>query len=319
MISYQTMKLKLLFAFISISIASFAQDFKFIGYYTPAKEPIDFKYYTHINYSFAIPAKTGDTLLPLGNPQHVKTTIKQLHGSKKQVFLSIGGWGIGDAPGDDTRFHKIAETEKGRKAFVNSTLKMVRQYGFDGVDFDWEYPDEDSPSADQYVVLVTALADSLHKENKKLTAAVISYGKKGYGIKKETFDKMDWLNLMAYDDDYGPDYIKAHSPYSLALKSLDYWVTERGLPSEKAVLGLPYYSKKGMGQYGPAYKDLLKDGASEYDDYWKGAFYNGILTIQLKTQLALDKKLGGVMVWEVKHDSQDEKSLARAIWETINK
>ncbi len=294
-----------------------AQDFKVIGYYMPSKDPINVEHYTHINYSFAIPAKTGDTLLPLRNAENAIEMVKLTHRHNRKIFLSVGGWGIGDAGGDDTRFHKLAETENGRSTFINSTLKMVRQYGFDGVDFDWEYPDEDSPSADQYVLIVNSLADSLHKEGKQLTAAVISYGKKGYGIKKEAFEKMDWLNLMAYDDDYGPDYVKAHSPYSLALKSLDYWLNERGLPAKKAVLGLPYYSKKGMGNFGPPYKDLLKDGASEYDDYWKGAFYNGIHTIQLKTKLALEKNLGGVMVWEIRYDTLDEKSLGKTIRETI--
>lgn len=307
-----------LFLLLVSAFSSFAQEFKTIGYYTPSEEPFELTYYTHINYSFAIPAKSGDTLLPLGNPANARKIIQQVHHAKKEIFLSIGGWGIGDGGGDDTRFHKMAETANGRDAFVKSTLKMVRHYGFDGVDLDWEYPDEDSPSADQYVLLVSALADSLHKENKKLTAAVISYGTKGYGIKKEAFDKMDWLNLMAYDDDYGPSYIKAHSPYSLALKSLEYWITERGLPKHKAVLGLPYYSKKGMGNYGPSYSELLKDGASPYDDYWKGAFYNGLHTIKLKTQLALESKLGGVMVWEVRLDTKDENSLGKTIWQTIN-
>jgi hypothetical protein len=124
---------------------------------------------------------------------------------------------------------------------------------------------------------------------------------------------MDWVNLMAYDNDYGPDYIVAHSPYSLAIKSLDYWVKERQLAPHKAILGLPFYSKKGMGKYGMDYKNLLKDGASPYDDYWKGAFYNGILTIEQKTQLALQRGCGGVMIWELSHDTNDEFSLLKAI------
>lgn len=309
--------MKLLSFFLLISSASLAQSFKIIGYYMPSADPVNITHYTHINYSFAIPAKTGDTLLPLRNPENARKMITQAHEMDKKIFISVGGWGIGDGGGDDTRFHKMAETAQGRQTFIQSTMKMVEEYGFDGVDLDWEYPDEDSPSADHYVLLVTDLADALHKQDKQLTAAVISYGKKGYGIKKEAFEKMDWINLMAYDDDYGPDYVKAHSPYSLALRSLDYWLNERGLPPHKAVLGLPYYSKKGMGNFGPDYKTLLKDGASPYDDYWKGAFYNGILTIRLKTRLALDRQMAGVMVWEVRHDTQDEYSLGKAIHDTV--
>lgn len=297
------------------SLFSLAQDFKVVGYYTPTKNPeeIQINLLTHINYAFAIPAKSGDTLLPIGNPENLIRTEKFVHKNGKQIFISVGGWGIGDGGGDDTRFHKMAERAEGRHTFVKNIIAFVKKYNMDGVDFDWEYPDEDSPSADHYVALVTEMADALHKENKKLTAAVISYGKKGYGTKNEVFEKMDWLNLMVYDDDFGPNYVVAHSPYSLAIKSLDYWLIERDLPAKKATLGLPFYSKKGMGNYGPSYKDLLKDGASPFDDYWKGAFYNGMLTIEEKTKLAKKQGLAGVMIWEISSDTNDEWSLLKAI------
>ena len=291
------------------------QDFKVIGYYVPRIPPenITLDVLTHINYAFAIPAKTGDTLEPLKDPTKLIAAVKHIHQHKKQIFISIGGWGIGDGGGDDTRFHRMAERAESRRTFVQNVMKFVRTYQVDGVDLDWEYPDEDSPSADHYVALVQELGDSLHAKGKKLTAAVISYGKKGYGMKKEALDKMDWINIMAYDDDYGPDYVKAHSPYSLAMKSLDYWIKERSIPAHKTTLGLPFYSKRGMGSYGPDYKGLLKDGASPYDDYWKGNFYNGMITIELKTKLAKEKGCSGVMIWEISHDTTDEFSLLKAI------
>lgn len=300
---------------IGFFITASAQEFKVIGYYTPTKNPeeIQIDLLTHINYAFAIPAKTGDTLLPLGNPENLIKTEKFVHKNKKEIFISIGGWGIGDGGGDDTRFHKMAERAEGRHVFVKNVMEFVKKYNMDGVDLDWEYPDENSPSADHYVSLVGELSDALHKQNKKLTAAVISYGTKGFGTKKEAFEKMDWLNLMAYDDDYGPDYIRAHSPYSLAQKSLDYWIIERELPAKKGILGLPFYSKKGMGNYGPSYKKLLEDGASPYDDYWKGAFYNGIFTIEEKVKLAKQRGCGGVMIWEISSDTNNEWSLLKAI------
>ena len=49
---------------------------------------------------------------------------------------------------------------------------------------------------------------------------------------------------------------------------------------------MPFYSKKGIRTYGTCYKDLLKDAAGPFDDYWKGAFYNGTITIEAKTKLA---------------------------------
>lgn len=316
------MRKALLLFFILTTSLVFAQksNFKVIGYYQP-KIPvadIPFQYLSHVNYSFAIPAKSGDTLIPLRDDTKLKSLVQMGKSTNTKVFISIGGWGIGDGGGDDTRFHEMAETSEGRARFIKNTMDFVNKYDLDGVDLDWEYPDEDSPSADHYVELVRDLATKLHALNKQLTAAVISYGKKGGGVKKETFEYFDWINLMAYDNDYGPDYVKAHSPYSLAIKSLSYWVLERELPREKAVLGLPFYSKRGMGNYGPSYKKLLEDGASPFDDYHMGSFYNGMLTIEAKTRLAMLEGCGGVMVWEVSHDTNDEFSLFKKINEVIS-
>jgi GH18 family chitinase len=298
-------------------IGSASDDFKVVGYYTPGSaepESLPLEYLTHINYSFSIPAPTGDTLMPLGNDDKLKRLVAYAHKNNgAEVFISIGGWGIGDGGGDDSRFHRMAERAEGRHTFVKSALELVRKYSLDGIDFDWEYPDEDSRSADDYVQLVREMADSLHSMNKKLTAAVVASGKKGYGTKKEALDAMDWVNLMAYDGDYGGDVLKAHSPYAYAVQSIDYWVKERDLEASKAIIGLPFYSKKGFGQFGPTYRQLIADGASAYDDYWKDAFYNGINTIEAKTRLAKRLGLGGVMIWEIGLDTSDDTSLLKAI------
>lgn len=298
------------------TVGNASDDFKVIGYYTPRSaepESLPLNYLTHVNYSFSIPAPSGDTLLPLRDDSILKRLVKHAHSGNVQVFISIGGWGIGDGGGEDGRFHRMAERAEGRRAFIKSTMDLVKKYDLDGVDLDWEYPDEDSQSADDYVLLVKDLADQLHAQNKRLTAAVVARGKKGYGVKKEAFMAMDWVNLMAYDGDYGGDIVKAHSPYAYAQESLNYWLGERKLPAAKAVLGLPFYSKMGFGKFGPTYKQLVADGASAYDDYWKGAHYNGINTIEAKVRLAKQHGLAGVMIWEIGLDTADDTSLLRAI------
>lgn len=295
------------------------QPFKKIAYTTPNTplETIPFDCLTHINYSFAIPAKTGDTLEAMGNREYIMALIEKSHQQGVKVFLSIGGWGIGDGGGDDSRFHRMAETPLGRLRFIASSLKAVQYFGFDGIDLDWEYPDPEHPSADDFVVLCRDLHQALHHMQKELTCAVISHGKTGYGIRESVYPYLDWINVMAYDGDYLADSIIHHSPYSLATTSLDYWLTERNLPAEKCVLGLPFYAKKGHGQYGFGFSKLLESGAHPDEDFWNGHFYNGKKTIAQKTRLALDKKLAGVMVWELRLDASGENSLIRHIHDIV--
>lgn len=296
-------------------IATAQNVFKKIAYYMPGRsaQEIPFKYLTHINYSFTIPASSGDTLEPLKNDSLLIALVKAAHLRKVKVFISIGGWSIGDGGGEDARFHKMATTVEGRQKFITSAMTMVNKYKLDGIDLDWEYPDPETQSADDFVKLCKNLYGALHAKGKQLTAAVVSAGKQAYGIKNEVYPYMDWLNLMVYDGDYGPAEIKHHSPYSMAISCLDFWLNERQLPAQKCVLGLPFYAKKGHGNFGYAYNKLILEGASPLDDYWNGHYYNGKITIANKTKLALQRHCAGVMVWEMSHDTNDENSLFKVI------
>ena len=290
-------------------------NFKVIGYYASwSGQPDDltFQGLTHINFSFAIPAKNGNILQPIDELGKLRRLVELGHQKGVKIFLAIGGWDIEDGGGVDTRFHKIAEKAENRSIFVKNIMEIVKNYELDGIDMDWEYPDENSTSADDYLALMKQLSEQLHTQNKQLSAAVVAYGSKGFGIKKEVFEAVDWLNIMAYDDDNGIK-TKPHSPFSLAEKSLNYWIKERGLAPEKAILGLPFYGKPYEKNISNDYKDLLARGANPALDSLKNVFYNGTETIKNKTILAKKQGCGGVMIWEITGDSKDSTSLIRAI------
>jgi GH18 family chitinase len=288
-------------------------DFKVIGY-LPGRSvdttSIRFDLLTHINFAFAIPAKNGGGLEALRNADKLQALVKKAHAEDVKVFISIGGWSIGDGGGDDSRFHRLAQNAEERTYFVVKTMELVRRFDLDGVDVDWEYPDIENRSAEDNVLLMRQLGDSLHAIGKEITAAVVHYGNQGEGTKDEIFEIVDWLNLMAYDDDKGQPV--PHSPYSLAEKSIDYWVKQRGLPAHKAVLGLPFYGKPRRENLSH-YKDLIAAGADPMKDEYDSVYYNGVATIQRKTELAKKEGLAGVMIWEISQDTNDERSLLKAI------
>jgi GH18 family chitinase len=263
---------------------------------------------THINYSFAIPsADSGHVLLK--DSTHLRMLVRKAHQKGKKVFLSIGGWWVGDEPGDDRRFHRMAEKQEFRNTFVNESLSLAREFHLDGIDVDWEYPDAENRSYQDYILLMRQLADSLHARDLQISAAVVSHGPHGAGIAPEIFEIVDWLNLMAYDDDDGKWV--PHSPYSLAEETINYWVAERKLPASKAVLGLPFYGKPWHRI--SDYKDLIRAGADPNSDQFDSVFFNGVKTIQNKTSLALQRKLAGVMIWEISQDTIGEHSLLKTI------
>jgi chitinase len=115
-----------------------------VGYYaawtansgfTPAQ--IDATKLTHINYAFA---NIGpDLKITLGFPYIdpynfcLLDSLKQTNPNLK-TLISVGGWTWSGS------FSDVALTEDSRKAFADSCVAFIKQYGFDGVDIDWEYP-----------------------------------------------------------------------------------------------------------------------------------------------------------------------------------
>ena len=272
-----------------------------IGYYPSweaGEDAIQFQYLTHVNYAFLLPTPSGG-LTGLDSTTQLDNLRALAHQHGVLVSISVGGWN----DGDDSAFHTLAANATARTAFIDNLATFVTTHDLDGVDIDWEYPDPGS-SANDYASLMTALATRLHGMGKLLTAAVISEGSTGEGVLDAVFDVVDLLNLMAYDGE-------PNSPYSLAVAALDYWLG-RGLPPGKAVLGVPFY---GRDPYTP-YRDLVaQDPTAPQKDQIGSIYYNGIPTIQAKTELAATRGAAGMMAWELSQDTTDATSLLRAISE----
>lgn len=297
--------------------------FKVVGYY-PSWEPdstdkIRYDIVTHVNYAFAIPTAEGG-LRPLDNPETAKKIIEEAHAADRKVLLAVGGWSYGDVPLEST-FMAATDTAEKRTALVQAIVEMCEEYGFDGIDMDWEHPRADGVSNVQYEAFMLELADALHGKGKLLTSAVISgvmpNGTIYYDAAAHTdavLEAVDWIHVMAYDGGDG----SAHSTYEYATSSAAYWVYYRGLSAEKVVIGVPFYGRPSWATY----ETLLAadpEAANNDTTVYNGmtVWYNGMETIRKKTEFAYDN-LGGIMIWELSQDTTDlEKSLLTAIGEVI--
>ena len=133
---------------------------------------------------------------PAGDPrpEQAASLVTLGHSNNVKVSLAIGGWN----DGNDSAFEALAANAGARTTFVNSVMSAINQYGLDGVDIDWEYPDPGT-SGNNFTALMQQLSNALHGQGKLLTAAVVSEGGTANGVQPAVFGMVDWLNIMAYD------------------------------------------------------------------------------------------------------------------------
>lgn len=275
---------------------------------------IDYKKVTHLNIAFENPTnETGDLSWNKKNDALVAESRKQ--GVK--ILLSIGG---GSASTDEVLKARYADLlgEGKRAAFAAKLGEVVAKRQLDGIDVDIEGPAIDG----NYGAFIDELAKVLKPRGKLLTAAL----SKGYGgdrVPDSALAQFDFLNIMAYDatGSWKPDVPGQHSSVAFAKNCVNYWIG-RGLPKDKAVLGVPFY---GYG-FGAAFKNggysfanIVADhpGSENLDQTCDAIWYNGIPTIKEKTRYVVDEDLGGIMIWSLNSDAKDALSLLAAIHSTL--
>ena len=263
---------------------------------------------THINYAFAniaggkcvlgdsyadtdkaFAGDTWDQGAKRGNFNQL-TKLKAANPGLK-TMISIGGWTWSQ------NFSSAAATDASRQQFVSSCVSFMKQYGFDGIDIDWEYPVSGGLSggtaADKQNY--TAL---LAKFRSALDAQGAADGGKHYDLSiaapagpsiisnievAKIANSLDWLNLMSYDYHGSWDPITGHNA-PMVVGSRDtatgFSITDSvdaylggGFPAAKLVLGVAFYGR-GWENVSSAAAGLYQPGTPASVGTWESGVFD---------------------------------------------
>ncbi|CAH1790208.1 unnamed protein product [Owenia fusiformis] len=217
---------------------------------------------THLIYAFAKIDPTSLTLTPwdetdINNgvdlPNYNKFNDIKERNSNLKTLLSVGGHTAGT-----NQFIQMVATKKRRVKFILSAIDILRTYGFNGIDIDWEFPR--SHDRAQFTELIKEFREAFEKESKMtkrprliLTAAVgVNENQITYSYDVAQISKyLDFFNVMTYDfHGHWQSYLGFNSPlfsrnsqnrkFSHSLSQE--WVINRyiqaGAPRHKLVLGM---------------------------------------------------------------------------------
>lgn len=307
-----------------------------IGYVQDYRDPniVDYSKLTHVIFSFAHPTKDGGLLLNGDTALHnLRATVTNAKKHDTKVMLAIGGWFHMKGGESYDYFKPAISNPTSRTRLVNELTGIADREKLDGIDIDFEHP-RSKADAQNLAAFTKELGTQLHAKNKELSVAVYSkihaqtLTEIGFvEYEPSMFVDVDHVNIMAYDGQWDGGYHAENlSPFPFTEKIVTYWThlfETYKIPTEKLVLGVPLYAQPANPKikqvsYGAiinqnpanANGDTVNMNGTTY-------YYNGEATMKKKTKLALDRNMGGMMLWEAGLDAQGDRSVTSTIYEVL--
>lgn len=287
---------------------------------------------THMFYAF-VGVKTSGDLNEVSIISKLEEMEAQAHQNGVAILVSIGGGGTSD-------FSACILNDASRKNLIDNLIVFTRNNKLDGLDIDYEeFEGSATGATDQDIAKRTAL-ENLFKElreklpaDKLLTAAVSpSWQNPNWGYFNcytNTMHKyLNYVGLMIYDQTgtFVSSPYSQHSDFQAHfLPSINHWINNRHLSPEKLIAGVPFYGYKFKSTSGGvadaiSYRDILSQNPNdspEMLDHIGLIYYNGKPTIQQKSQYVKDNHYGGVMIWELTQDSDDNNKSLLSVIKTV--
>lgn len=237
------------------------------------------KMLTHINVAFGQLKMNGD--IDLEDHPFLKQ-MKQVREWNPEIKIVLS---VGTREADS--FTTVSASEELRENLKKTCYRLVAEDGFDGVDFDWEYPcvPSNGQGAKQedkhnFTLMCQAAREGVDMAGGGIVS--IAAGADVYYVNcvecKELAKILDYVNLMTYDLKCGFHALTGHHT-GLYSSTGDYFQNscdqalrlfeKAGFPKEKLLLGAAFYSRwwKDVKDSNHGYLQLTQTGGKHGPNY----------------------------------------------------
>ena len=249
-------------------------------------------------------------------------TVKELDGEPMRMWFSLGNY-YKETTTDNAL---LFATEEARQKLAEFCVELCDEYGFYGIELDYEFPDRNTDNPDlaweNFNKFLRCAGAALHAKGYKLSAALPGRGGR---IEAETVSYMDRVNAMVYDS---RDARGNHSPYERVINSINYY-TGIGFDRSQIIIGLPFYEHPTTdNSSGMTYEWVVKRWRNAIEPWTNIAYsgdtvhyFNGTLMIRDKVFYCMQQGIGGVFCWVMGADVPDDdpRSLSLMVEKTIER
>ncbi|MBI3175624.1 MAG: glycoside hydrolase family 18 protein [Chloroflexi bacterium] len=217
-----------------------------------------------------------------------------------RLHLTVGGWER------SAGFASMTASSQIRARFIENLLAFAQDHQLNGVDFDWEFPQNDG-EFENYIALLTEVKAAFTEHG--LTVSVALSADNASTMDLSRFAVVDRIHVMSYDRG------NYHSTYNAAVEDLNTF-TINGIPRKQLLLGVPFYGRTIAEPHTAySYQEIISlHHPPVWVDEVDGIYFNNVGTIGFKTCLVREESYGGIMIWELGQDTWDESSLLRTIY-----
>ncbi|KAL5839946.1 hypothetical protein ACOSQ4_012554 [Xanthoceras sorbifolium] len=302
--------------------------------------------FTHLICGFAVVNSTSYELsLTSFDKQHFSnfTGMVKLRNPSVSTLLSIGGF---KEENITSTFSSLASNSSYRKAFIDSSIKVARLYGFQGLDLSWSDPNTSSDMSNLGLLLgewraAISLEASNTNRSELILTAMVHFSPR---VVTETYpiDAMqkylNWVHIrtQGYKSPATANFTSAHAalydPTRLSAKKLVMFMpyygyawtlvnsmdngigapASRSATTETRLIEYQKIRSDYIGKYGAMvlYNATYIVNYCAIETTWIG--YDDVEAIQTKVSYAKEKGLLGYVVWQVSYDNNWVLSQAAA-------